>query len=274
MTFRRSTPRTHERGDFTERFLGVFDAWLEQVDDTIARRDALLDADALPNDALGWLASLIGIGFEAEMPPQRRRALLAAAPDLHRRRGTPSGLLDTLRVALGVSAWLEERGTHRPWGAVGSARLGGVRLFGRSTARVHLGTSRLGRARLVSGGDPDLDAVRADASRVIVNLPSVDDAGRRVDTALVSRVVRSQSPAHIATTVAVARGATGFVTGLARVGVDTTLSRPAPAVVGRMGVGRHGVVASGRARGLALLGRQTVSTIVNPRHPSEGTPCP
>jgi phage tail-like protein len=260
--------------DFTERFLGVFDAWLEQVDDTIARRDALLDADALPDDALGWLASLIGIGFEAEMPPQRRRALLAAAPDLHRRRGTPSGLLDTLRVALGVSASLEERGTHRPWGAVGSARLGGMRLFGRSTARVHLGTSRLGRARLVSGGDPDLDAVRANASRVVVNLPAVDDAGRRVDTALVSRVVRSQSPAHVATTVAVARGTTGFVTGLARVGVDTTLSRPAPAVVGRMGVGRHGVVASGRARGLALVGRQTVSTIVNPRHPTEGTPCP
>ncbi len=208
------------------------------------------------------------------MPPQRRRGLLAAAPDLHRRRGTPSGLLDTLRVALGVSAWLEERGAHRPWGAVGSARVGGMRLFGRSTARVRLGTSRLGRARLVSGGDPDLDAVRANASRVIVNLPPADDAGRRVDIALVSRVVRSQSPAHIATTVAVARGTTGFVTGLARVGVDTTLSRPAPAVVGRMGVGRHGVVASGRARGLALVGRQTVSTIVNPRHPSEGTPCP
>jgi hypothetical protein len=178
-----------------------------------------------------------------------------------------------LRIALGVSASLEERGASRPWGSVGSAHLGAVRLFGRSTARVHLGTSRLGRARLVSGGDPDLDAVRADAHRVVVNVPAVDDAGRRVDVALVNRVVRSQSPAHIATTVAVARSGSGFVAGLARVGVDTTPLRPVPAVVGRIGIGRQGVVASGRARGLALVGRLTASTLVNPRHPTEGTPC-
>jgi phage tail-like protein len=260
--------------DFTERFLGVFDAWLEEVDDTLARRGALLDADALPDDALGWLASLIGIGFEAEMPPRRRRALLAAAPDLHRRRGTPSGLLDTLRLALGVTASLEERGTQRPWGSVGSAHLGGMRLFGRSTARVHLGTSRLGRARMVSGGDPDLDAVRANAHRVIVNVPAIDDAGQRVDPALVGRVVRSQSPAHVATTVTVARSGMGFVVGLGRVGVDTTLISPEPAVVGRVGIGRHAVVASGRARGLALVGRLTVPTPVNPRHRTERTPCP
>jgi len=260
--------------DFTERFLGVFDAWLDQVDDALARRDALLDADSLPDDALGWLASLIGIGFEAEMPPKRRRALLAAAPDLHRRRGTPSGLLDTLRLALGVTASIEERGTQRPWGAVGTAHLGGVRLFGRSTARVHLGTSRLDSARLVSGGDPDLDAVRANAHRVIVNIPAIDDAGLRVDAALVRRVVRSQSPAHIATTVAITRTGTGFVAGLARVGVDTTLTSPDPAVVGRSGLGRHAVVASGRARRMALAGRLTVPATVTPRHRTERTPCP
>jgi phage tail-like protein len=260
--------------DFSERFLAVFDAWLEQVDTTLSRRHALLDADALPDDALGWLASLIGIGFEAEMLPERRRALLGAAPDLYRRRGTPTGLLDTLRVALGISAVVEERGTRRPWGAVGSARLGGVRLFGRSTARVHLGTSRLGRAQLRSGGDPDLDAVRAGAHRVVVHLPAADSAGHRVDTALVSRVVRSQTPAHIATTVAVARIGSGLIAGLARVGVDTTLAAPDPAVVGHIGLGRHGVVASGRARGLALVGRQIVGTTLYPRHRSEGTPCP
>ena len=261
-------------GDFTERFLGVFDAWLEQVDDTLARRDALLDADSLPDDALGWLASLIGIGFEAEMPPRRRRALLAAAPDLHRRRGTPSGLLDTLRLALGVTASIEERGTQRPWGAVGSAHLGGVRLFGRSTRGCTSGR----RASATRGWCLAVTQISTpcagNAHRVVVNVPAVDDAGRRVDAGLVSRVVRSQSPAHIATTVAIARSGTGFVAGLARVGVDTTLTTPEPAVVGRFGVGRHAVVASGRARGLALAGHQTAPAIVSPRHRTERTPCP
>jgi hypothetical protein len=127
---------------------------------------------------------------------------------------------------------------------------------------------------MVSGGDPDLDAVRANAHRVIVNVPAIDDAGQRVDPALVGRVVRSQSPAHVATTVTVARSGMGFVVGLGRVGVDTTLISPEPAVVGRVGIGRHAVVASGRARGLALVGRLTVPTPVNPRHRTERTPCP
>src|SRR5262249_863935 len=114
--------------DFSERFLSLFDAHLEEIDEVLARRPALLDADALPDDALGWLAGLLGIGFEAEMPVARRRALLQAAPALFRQRGTPQGLADTVAVALGVSCAVDEVGTTRPWGALGDARAGSVRL--------------------------------------------------------------------------------------------------------------------------------------------------
>jgi phage tail-like protein len=253
--------------DFTERFVGLFDAWLEDVDDVLDRRAALLDPAALPDDALGWLGGLIGLGFEAEMPVARRRQLLAAAPDLYRRRGTPRGLLDTVRIALGVSATVEEPARQRPWGAVGSSRLGAVRLFGRSDARFRLGTSRLGRAPMVAQGDPDLDALRAGTHRVRVHLPPVTDDGAPVDAPLVARVVRSQAPAHLATTVA-PPSSTGFAAGLARVGVDTVLTLPDPAVLGRParddGPGgstaartvlrRHGVVAPSRRKPPQLVG--------------------
>ncbi len=238
--------------DFGERFVSLFDAFLDELDAAIDGRGALLDAQALPDDALGWLGGLIGLGFEAEMPVARRRALIAAAPGLYRRRGTPAGLQETLRIALGVDATFEELGTIRPWGAVGTARLGTVRLFGRSTARFRLGTSALGRAPLVSAGDPDLDAVRSGEHRLRVHVPTLDVDGHRVDLALVTRVVRSQTPAHLAVSVSQARP--GMAAVAARLGIDTVLLPPAPAVIGPpvAGAGRtvlgRAVVSRGRTR--------------------------
>jgi phage tail-like protein len=238
--------------DFTERFLSIADAQLEEIDDVLAGRPALLDADALPDDALGWLAGLLGTGFETEMPVANRRAFLRAAPGLFRRRGTPGGLVETLDVALGVSSTVEEFGPARPWGAVGRAHLGSMRLFGRSRARVRLGTSRLGVARVDGRGNPDHDALLAGAHRIRVHVP----AG--TDTSLVARVVRSQIPAHVVADVEAATA--GFVATTLRLGIDTTLSPPASAVVGDTALGRRGVVSGGRAEGVPYLVGRTVMT--------------
>jgi phage tail-like protein len=233
--------------DFSERFLTLFDAQLEEVDEVVARGHALLDADALPDDALGWLAGLLGVGFEAEMSVAQRRALIAAAPDLYRRRGTPSGLVDTLKIALGITAVVEELGPARPWGAAGAARLGAVRLFGRSTARVRLGTSRLGTAPLISRGNPDDDARLAGAHRIVVSV------GAGSDRALVERVVRSQTPAHVVATLRVHKP--GFVLTDLRLGIDTVLVSPGPAVTGAIRLGRGGVLQRGRTSpSLAVVG--------------------
>ena len=234
--------------DFSERFVSLFDAQIEEIDEVIARQPALFDAAALPDDALGWLGGLIGIGFEPQMTVARRRALLAAAPDLFRRRGTPGGLVDTLRIALGVTASLEELGTARPWGAVGSARTGSVRLFGRSRARVLLGSSILGRARIHSDGKPDDDAVLSGAGRLRVHV------GPGADVDVVTRVVRSQSPAP--TQISVLAAAPGVTVGGIRVGVQAVGGAPDPAVVGTVVLRRHGVLRGGRRRpGATVVGQ-------------------
>ena len=231
--------------DFSERFLSLFDAQLEELDEVIARLDDLLDADALPDDALGWLAGLLGLGFEAEMIVAQRRALIAAAPGLYRRRGTPSGLVDTLRIALGIDASIDELGPMRPWGAVGVAHIGAFRLFGRSRARVRLGSSALGDAPLVSRGNPDDDGRLWGSSRVVVTVPAGSPR------ALVERVVRSQTPAHVVATVRMR--APGFVLTDLRVGIDTVLTDPPAAVVGGLRLGRGGVLARGRVCERRLL---------------------
>lgn len=236
--------------DFGERFASLFDAQLEEVDEAIARRHALLDSAALPDDALAWLAGLLGLGFEAEMTSAQRRTLIDAAPDLFRRRGTPSGLVDTLAVALGIDAAVRELGPERPWGAAGAARLGEVRLFGRSRARVRLGTSRLGSAPLLSRGNPDDDARLSGANRIEVTVP----AGSL--RALVERVVRSQTPSHVVATVRMHEP--GLVLTDLRLGIDTVLASPAPAVVGAIRLGRTGVLRRGRAASPFVLGRPAI----------------
>jgi hypothetical protein len=160
--------------------------------------------------------------------------------------------VDTLKIALGVSSTVEELGTVRPWGAVGGARLGDVRLFSRSVARVRLGTSQLGVARLEGRGNPDHDAMLAGAHRIRVHVPAASD------TALVARVVRSQIPAHVA--FIIQSSAPGFGAAPMRLGVDTVLTAPAPAVVGDIRLGRHGVVSPGRAGGAALLVGRSLAT--------------
>lgn len=235
--------------DFTERFLSLFDAELEVADEALRRRAQLLDPEALPDDALPWLASFLGVGFEAAMSPAQRRSLLALAPDLFRERGTPGGLVDTLRAALGIQAAVEELGPQRPWGALGrGARLGAVRLFGRSTARVRLGTTVLGTAPINARGNPDDDARLSGAHRFRVHVAATST----VDRDLVRRVVRSQSPAF--TESSVRFGSDGFWLGAPRVGIDTSLLPPGPAVLNTVRLGHAGVLRSGRRGRTALVG--------------------
>jgi len=242
--------------DFTERFLSLFDASLADIDRVIERYPALLDADGVPDEALPWLGGLLGLAFEAGWTPEVRRALLAAAPRLYRRRGTPGGLAEVIQVVTGVTPEVEDQAAERSWLPLGGARLGGGRLFGRSAARFRLGTSALGGAPLRGHGDPGTDPLTQDAYRFRVTVPP---GPAPVDDAALRRLVAAHAPAHTVGTVH--RGGLGWVVGVrSTVGVDTALV-PLPAtVLGATGdsapvLGRQAVVGAARRgtpRGIAV----------------------
>ena len=258
--------------DFTERFLALFDSVVETLDRATERAPALLDPAGVPDGVLPWLAGLLGLDLgpdpdptpgassggslgsgagpgvpdlgNAQLPPAVLRQLIAAAPVLRRRRGTPGGLALALETVLGVRPAILEPAAA-PWGAVGrDTRLGEVRLFGRSTARVRLGGpavlgSRLagaggrGGAPLRSLGDPDDDPLTGTAFRFRVLVPphpasrtrSPASPGDLARTA--ADLVERLSPAH--TTATVSLGGLGFTVGeRSAVGVDTLLVGPAP----------------------------------------------
>jgi phage tail-like protein len=236
--------------DFTERFLSLFDATLADLDRVIERYPALLDAAGVPDQALPWLAGLLGLSFESGWDEPTRRALLAAAPELYRRRGTPGALRKAVKIVFGVEPVLDELPGDRSWAQLGVSGagtgpgLGGVRLFSRSSARFRVGRSALGTAPLRGYGDPGTDPLTAHAHRFRVRLP----AGGGADEQALRRLVQRQAPAH--TIGSVGLGGRGFVVGVrSAVGVDTAfVPLPPPVLGGRHPVrlGRDGVLRPGR----------------------------
>jgi phage tail-like protein len=257
--------------DFTERFLSLFDSSLAGIDRVIERYPALLDPGGVPEEALPWLAGLLGLAFEAGWDAATRRALLVAAPELYRRRGTAWAMREVVRIVSGVEPVIEELAAERNWLRLGAAGgLGSGRLFGRSAARFRVGASALSTAPLRSYGDPYADPLGAHAFRFRVALPP---HGRTpVAEAALRRLVGSQAPAHTAATVRT--GGRGWVVGVwSAVGVDTAFVALPPPVLGPAGpgappsagrpvrLGRHSVLASSRRgphRGLAVGERAVV----------------
>jgi phage tail-like protein len=225
--------------DFGERFLALFDAAIEDIDRAIERHPALLDVDGAPDELLTWLGGFLDVAMDPGWSAEQRREILKAMPELYLKRGTAAGLSRALELVLGTKPAIEDTALSRMWGAVGESRLDGVRLFGRSTARVRVGRSALSGAPLWSVGNPDLDPLNAQAFRFRVMLPALANAALRDQAA---RVVESQKPAH--TVASLHQGGAGIVIGQGfGVGIDTALVPLPPPVLG----GGSGGVRLGRA---------------------------
>jgi phage tail-like protein len=259
-----------EAEDFTERFLSLFDAVIGDLDRAIERAPALLDSEGVPDDVLPWLGSFLDLVFDPAWNPELRRKVMRALPELYRRRGTIAGLTETVRLIFGVKPVIQELATERDWGSVGKraateqrngAQLGLVRLFGKSRARFRLNTSALGKAPLRSHGNPDHDALLAQAFRLRVLIPPLvvtsATARRRLE-----QLVVSQKPAHTVATIRI--GGDGFILGdRSAVGIDTIFAALPPPVLGTSGnvrLRRTSVLRHGRrgARRGTRLGETSV----------------
>ncbi|HEY8209524.1 MAG TPA: phage tail protein [Myxococcaceae bacterium] len=118
--------------DFLERFLGIVEGVLTPIEDRVGDAHVLTDARGVPDESLEWLASWIGLTFDTQIPAGRRRAMLAAAPKLARRRGTLAGLqlaLDVVTdgmVARGSVVVVEDYRLRRTFATILGADLSGA----------------------------------------------------------------------------------------------------------------------------------------------------
>ena len=108
--------------EFTDRWLGIFDRGMRQIETEIDNQARLFDplsAPAAPEvparkDFLAFLAGWVGVTLVSAWPLSRRRRFLKLAPRLYPWRGTAAGMRSALYLFLGLDrfAGLVPRQTH------------------------------------------------------------------------------------------------------------------------------------------------------------------
>jgi phage tail-like protein len=181
-------PRVYRRdadsATFLERFLALFEFVLTGVEDRYEWFARALDPRAAPQDVIDWLALLIDLTFDPSWPLQRRRALVAAAMDLYRQRGTLAGLSRYVEIYTGIQPAISEGFLRRPGRP---AFLGGHGSI--------LGCS-LALRRVVPETVPDEQLYRDYAHRFTVLLYLADTCDADVVVPVVDRIVAVSRPAH------------------------------------------------------------------------------
>jgi phage tail-like protein len=153
--------------DFTQRFCTALDEVLSPVFVTLDAIEAYVDPWLAPDDFLMWISDWLGIEIEEDLDEHRKRAMVANAANLFGWAGTAKGIADLVETYTGVRPEVTDSG-----GASWSS---------------------------VPGGDVPGSADMTCKITLRVEDPSAIDEHR------LQRLVRQSVPAHIVTTLEIAK---------------------------------------------------------------------
>lgn len=88
--------------DFLQRFLQIFEAVWEPLEQRQDHIDLFFSPRTCPVSWLPWIASWFGLSIDPYLSESRARALLAEAIEIYRWRGTRYGLARVIEVCLGI----------------------------------------------------------------------------------------------------------------------------------------------------------------------------
>ncbi len=259
-------PGSSTRRDFLERFVNIFEAQLTRIEDRVANSYLLTRPEATPDDSLDWLGSWVGLN-PTGYPPDRRRARLLAASELHHQRGTVPGVTLALDIATnglcsrGAVIVVEDFRLRHIFATILGANLaiqndpllpgysGSSNSFVGDTLFLGNPADQSEILALFSAEIPETTAERTQVQAFFDSLANrmtifVHNQVEAVDINLVQRIVEHEKPAHVAATIRTATQP--FMVGLASLlGVDSYLAPvppPDPVVVGTSQIGRYNLV--------------------------------
>ena len=183
-----SLPRVYQRDPdaalFLQHFLALFERVFTQVEDRYEAFSRWLNPQAAPLEVINWLGLLIDLAFDPSWSLARRRALVGAAMDLYRRRGTIGGLERYIEIYTGTMPMIVEAFLSRP---AQPALLGRGRSFLGCDFPLSAATSALGPAASLSN---------AYAHRFTVLVYPNDKCAAETLLAVVDRIITVNKPAH------------------------------------------------------------------------------
>jgi phage tail-like protein len=121
--------------DFIGRYLMIFETIFNSIDEVVSTLPDYFRPDTAPEAFLPWLGSWLDLVLDEGWPLERRRAVLASAMELHRRRGTMGGLREHIELYSGFAPEIAERGMGLKLGP--KSRLGHQTVLGRGDRPYH-----------------------------------------------------------------------------------------------------------------------------------------
>ncbi|MEP6859873.1 MAG: hypothetical protein ABJE66_04595 [Deltaproteobacteria bacterium] len=280
-------------GEFTDRFLSIFDRTFRGIEATIDWQAHLYDPLSSPandsdrtRDFLSWLGTWIGVTLDRSWPIARRRRYLKMVGKLFAVRGTVPGLRKNLQLYLGLPLeddcaqttcgpcttkkppkWqppelVLEHYRLRRWLFLGAGRLGAeAKLWGdnivnrsRLDGPTCRGNAQLGVTELNTTQDPVRDPFWLYAHKVTVFAPASCAYTPTAKRGL-ERLVRAERPAHVAYQIVYVEPR--FRIGVqSMIGFDTAVGRY-PGANTKLGEARLGrATMLGGDRGAIAVGKQ------------------
>jgi phage tail-like protein len=186
-------PRIYRRDPdgsrFLERFLALFERLFTDIENRYEDFSRELNPDAAPLDVINWLACLIDLSFDPSWSLVRRRALVAAAMDLYRRRGTIAGIERYVEIYTGIRPLVQEAFLRRPGRAAFLGSRGSI-----------LGCS-LALTRPVADQTPEQTLFQQYAHRFTVLVYLADRCDEELLLPVVDRIVSVNKPAQTVHTI-------------------------------------------------------------------------
>lgn len=219
---------------FLQHYLALFERILTGVEDRYEQFSRWLDPRAAPLEIINWLGLLVDLTFDPSWPLARRRALVGAAMELYRTRGTIAGLQRYVEIYTGTTPVIREMFLERP---------GQPALIGAGANVLGLGLALLPPSATTA---PAEALIAAYAHRFTVLVYADDACDAETLLPVVDRIVAVNKPAHtVHTLVAVYPDARVDVQNT--IGMDLVVGGGVPVPPGSGGgLGRDTVLRDGR----------------------------
>jgi phage tail-like protein len=103
-------PGVLQDDEFTQRFVGAFDEGYAPILATLDSLFCYFDPRLAPADFVDYLAGWVGVELDDSWDLDQRRAIVAEAALVHRRRGTTRGITEALSMGLGAEVDVQDSG--------------------------------------------------------------------------------------------------------------------------------------------------------------------
>lgn len=202
LSYLRYLPATYQEDEigkeFLERFLSLFESMSFDMEEQISGLAQYFDPKATPEEFLNWLGSWLAIAQDENWDEGKKRNLIERAYNLYKKRGTVSGLQETVKLYTGTDPLIIEHFKVKSPLVIGAnSTVGLSAVVGKAFSKLLIleDTSVIGEFILNETKDPPEKPFREHAFDFTILVDTSNLSGENQKKAL-KRIINEEKPAH------------------------------------------------------------------------------